>query len=211
MSPLQGSPEPAGRPARGTALAAALAITAALLLSACSAAPRGGAEASWREYLETLSRLEAQGGTLAPGSAEEGRAVERFQSLLSDYTAPDFATRLPEVYAEDVFFNDTLKTLHGVDAVARHFAATAEAVETGTVEFVDLVAADGDYYFRWVMTVRFKRLDKGVDKLSVGMTHVRFDAAGRVVLHQDFWDSTGGFFEHVPALGWALRRTKQRL
>jgi ketosteroid isomerase-like protein len=192
-------------------LAAVPAIVAALLLSACSAAPRGGAEASWREYLETLDRLEAQGVALEPGSAKESRAVERFQNLLSDYTAPDFVARLPEVYSEDVFFNDTLKTLRGVDAVARHFAATAEAVETGTVEFVDLVAEDGDYYFRWVMTVRFKRLDDGAEKLSVGMTHVRFDAAGRVVLHQDFWDSTGGFFEHLPALGWALRRAKARL
>ena len=196
---------------RPGAATAGLVALAALLLAACSAAPRGGAEAAWREYLETLGQLESAGETLQPGSTEERLAVDRFQSLLADYTAPDFTSRLREVYAEDVFFNDTLKTLHGVDEVAKHFAATAAALESGTVEFVDLVAEDGDYYFRWVMTMRFKRLDDGAPKLSVGMTHVRFDGAGRVVLHQDFWDSTGGLFEHVTGLGWMLRRAKARL
>lgn len=43
------------------------------------------------------------------------------------------------------------------------------------------------------------------------MTHIRFDSEGKVILHQDFWDSTGGLFEHVPALGWMLRRAKKRL
>lgn len=198
--------------ARCNAVAAGLAAVAAfLLLSGCSAAPRGGAEAGWREYLATLDRLEAEGDTVAAGSAEERRAVERFERLLADYTAPDFPARLREVYAEDVFFNDTLKTLHGVDAVAEYFAATAAALESGTVEFVDRLSADGNHYFRWVMTMRFERLGDGEPKMSVGMTHVRFDAAGRVVLHQDFWDSTGGLFEHVPVLGWALRRAKKRL
>lgn len=43
------------------------------------------------------------------------------------------------------------------------------------------------------------------------MPHVRFDAAGQVVLHQDFWDSAGGLFKQVPALGWMLRRAKSSL
>ncbi len=182
-----------------------------LLLGACSAAPRGATEKSWTEYLETLDRLAARGAALEPGGAAELRAVERFQSLLSDLKAPEFRSQIREVYAEDVFFNDTLKTLRGIEAVEAHLAATAEAIDKGTVEFVDLVAEDGDYYFRWVMTVRFKRFERARDKRSVGMTHVRFDTAGKVVMHQDFWDSTGGLFEHVPVLGWMLRRAKGRV
>ena len=43
------------------------------------------------------------------------------------------------------------------------------------------------------------------------MSHIRFGADGKVVLHQDFWDSSGGLFEHVPGLGWMLRKAKARL
>ena len=187
------------------------ASSAMLFLSACSAVPRGATEAAWSEYRQTLGRLEAQGAALEPGGAAERRAVERFEELLGDFKAPDFRARVGEVYADEVFFNDTLKTLHGAAAVEDHLAATAEALEAGTVDFLDLVSDDGDYYFRWQMTVRSKRLAGGEPTTSVGMTHVRFDAEGKVVLHQDFWDATGGLFEHVPALGWALRRAKRRL
>lgn len=163
------------------------------------------------EYLKTLQTLETAGPPLVEESDEERRAVERFQSLLSDFKAPDFSERILEVYAEEVFFNDTIKTLHRVEDLQEYLTATSEAIDKGTVDFLDVVADNGNYYFRWVMTIRFKRLARGEEKRSVGMTHVRFDAAGRVVLHQDFWDSVGGLFEHVPALGWVLRRAKKGL
>ena len=194
------------------ATAAGLGAAACLLLlAACSAASPDATQEAWREYLETVRRQQAAGTVLEPGSEQERRAIARFQSLLNDYKAPDFASRIREVYADDAFFNDTLKTLHGGAEIEQHFVAVAEALVEGTVDFVDLAAGDGDYYFRWVMTVRFERLAKSQEVLTVGMSHVRFDAAGRVVLHQDFWDSTGGLFEHVSGLGWLLRRAKSRL
>ena len=192
---------------------AATLLLAGLLttLTACTAAPRGGMEDPPMDYLETLRSLAEQGAALEPGGEEERLAIERFESLLSDFKAPDFRARIRDVYAEDVFFNDTLKTVRGVDRVEEYLVASAEAIDHGTVEFSDLVAEDGNYYFRWVMKLRFKRLARGEEKRSIGMTHVRFDSAGKVVLHQDFWDSTGGLFEHVPVIGWLLRRVKKRL
>jgi len=163
------------------------------------------------EYLKTLRSLEEAGAPLEEGGEEERRAVQRFQNLLSDFKAPDFGDRIAGVYAEDVFFNDTIKTVRGAKDVREYLTATGEGIDRGTVEFLDLVADNGNYYFRWLMTIRFKRFARGEDKRSVGMTHVRFDAAGKVVLHQDFWDSAGGLFEHVPALGWMLRRAKKGL
>lgn len=182
-----------------------------LFLAACATTPRDLPEENWMEYLRTLQSLEESGALLEEGSEEERWAIERFQNLLSDFKAPDFGPRISEVYAEDVFFNDTIKTVHGVENVQEYLTATGEAIDKGTVEFLDLVSDNGNYYFRWAMTIRFKRFARGQDQRSVGMTHVRFDSAGKVVLHQDFWDSAGGLFEHVPALGWMLRRAKKGL
>ena len=198
-------------PSPRTTAAGLGAAVCLVLLSACSAAPPDATQDAWREYLETVHRQQEAGAALEPGSERERQAIARFQSLLGDYKAADFASRIREVYADYAFFNDTLKTLQGGAAIQKHFVAVAEALVEGTVDFVDVVAGDGDYYFRWVMTVRFERLAKSQEVLTVGMSHVRFDAAGRVVLHQDFWDSTGGLFEHVSGLGWLLRRAKSRL
>jgi len=162
-------------------------------------------------YLETARRLAAEGPPFDQGSAAERAAVDRFRALLSDFKAPDFRERVRDVYAEETFFDDTLKTIRDAAEVERYLAASADAVEVGTVEFLDLVVSNGDYYFRWEMTLEFKKIAKGETHRSVGMTHVRFDRDGKVVLHKDFWDSTNGLFEHVPGLGWALRRAKARL
>lgn len=190
-----------------------LSLLAGLLLfsTGCATTPKGEPERHWMEYLETARALEEAGETLEEGSDLEGRAIARFQNLLADFKAPDFSGRISEVYADEVFFNDTIKTKHRAEEVREYLTETAAALDKGTVEFLEVVSDNGNYYFRWAMTLRFKRFAKGEDKFSVGMTHVRFDASGRVVLHQDFWDSTGGLFEHVPALGWMLRRAKSGL
>ena len=46
---------------------------------------------------------------------------------------------------------------------------------------------------------------------SIGMSHIRFNSAGLVILHQDYWDSGGNLFEHIPVVGWLIRRIKARL
>ena len=68
-----------------------------------------------------------------------------------------------------------------------------------------------DYYFRWEMNLQFKKLRKGVLNRSQGMSHIRFDAEGRVVLHQDFWDSATGLFDHVPVVGRLIRAVRSRV
>ena len=163
------------------------------------------------EYLEYVRELETDGSPLAVGTQQDEAAVERFQALLADFKAPDFRQRVQEVYAANAFFNDTLKTIRGSEAIEDYLAASAEALDTGTVEFLDVVASDGNYYFRWRMTLRFKKLARDRDTVTVGMSHIRFNADGRVVLHQDFWDSSSGLFEHIPGLGWMIRSVKRRL
>jgi hypothetical protein len=162
-------------------------------------------------YLEILRRLEDARPPLEAGSEKERLAVERFKDLLGDFKAPDFVPRIRQVYAEDVYFNDTLKTIRTLDQLEKYLAHSADAVEVGTVDFLDLAVANGNYYLRWEMSLRFKKLRRGVLNRSFGMSHIRFNAEGRVVLHQDFWDSASGFFEHVPALGGLIRAIKERL
>ena len=188
-----------------------LLLAAVLMLVVDSITSEAPSEGNTMEYLDKLRSLEQAGPQLEKGGETEKLAVERFQRLLSDFKAPDFAERVSEVYAEDAFFNDTIKTVHGVEQIREYLVESGEAIDKGEVEFVDLVSDNGNYYFRWVMTIQFKKLADGEDTRSIGMTHIRFNSQGRVVLHQDFWDSSAGLFEHVPVLGWMLRKAKSRL
>lgn len=182
---------------------------ACLLVAAC--ASRGAPEDATMEYLETWRGLRAQGVPFPAGSDSERQALDRFGHLFEDLKAPDLDERVRAVYAEGAWFNDTLKTVEGVDGLARYLGHTADALESGGVEILDVAASDGDYYVRWEMTLRFAKIARGETHRSVGVSHLRFDEEGKVVLHQDFWDSTSGLFEHVPGLGWLLRQAKNRI
>lgn len=186
-------------------------VLGGLLLLGCAGAPSVDSEGDRMEYLETLSELETEGPGVEPGSEAERQAIDRVKGLLSDFKAEGFRDRVREVYAEDAFFNDTLKTVRGADAIEEYLGETADGIDKGTVEFLDVVSDSGNHYFRWLMTIQFKKFDRGEDKTSIGMTHIRFDADGKVALHQDYWDSASGLFEHVPVVGWMIRRIKGRL
>ena len=59
--------------------------------------------------------------------------------------------------------------------------------------------------------IRFKRFKSNQDTQTIGMSHLRFNREGLVQLHQDYWDSTAGLFEHIPLLGAAIGMIKRRV
>jgi hypothetical protein len=44
---------------------------------------------------------------------------------------------------------------------------------------------------------------------TVGMSHVRYDAKGKVIFHQDYWD-TGAVYEKIPVMGAVIRWIKNK-
>lgn len=164
-------------------------------------------------YADALARTRARHGTPWPsGSAESQAAIERFKAFFATF-APDKVERLfDQTYAGDVWFNDTLKEIEGGAALREYLEHSAQAVEACTVDVHEVLDnGAGDYYFRWTMMIRFKRFKRGVDTHSIGISHIRFDAQGRVVLHQDYWNAADGLFQHVPVLGAMIRAIKRRV
>lgn len=147
----------------------------------------------------------------ARGSAQETAALAQVKALFADLSEANARARVREVYAADAFFNDTLKTLHGVDAIEAYVVRSAQAAESVTTIFEDMAESNGDYYLRWVMDIRFKKFRRGETTRTIGITHLRFNPQGKVVLHQDYWDSAAGLYQHVPVVGGMIRFIQRRL
>jgi hypothetical protein len=139
------------------------------------------------------------------------RGLLRFAALYADMDEAAVKNALPDVYAEAIDFRDTLKVIESRDALRDYFLETVAALHEMRVAIHDIAAAEEGFYLRWTMDVRFRRLAKGRTVRTIGMSHLRFDEAGLVVYHQDYWDSSEGFFEHVPVLGGLIRWVKGRL
>lgn len=150
-------------------------------------------------------------GTVAPGSPEEEAALARFADLVSDMSPERTAGLVPSVYADSVWFHDTLKQVTGADALAEYFLHSLGGAEAVTATILDVARSGDDVYVRWQMDITYKSLADGKRTTTTGISHLRFDREGKITFHQDHWDSTAGFFQYVPVVGRLIGYVKGRL
>ena len=184
-------------------------LAAALTVAGCNRPPQEDMVESIDAALERSAPERV--GTVAPGSPDEAAALARFADLVSDMSPERTAGLVPEVYADSVYFNDTLKEVHGATALADYFRHSLGGADQVTAEILDVARSGADVYVRWMMTIRFKKLADGEPTRTTGMSHLRFDGDGKIVFHHDYWDSTTGFFQYVPVVGRLIRYVKGKL
>ncbi len=161
-------------------------------------------------YQKAKSAAIPQAGNLTDAQADE--ALDRFGEFLKNIGSVEYIeNEIANVYAENGYLNDTLKTLPNREAIKQHFLKTSKTMTSYSLEIEDSVKTKDGYYVRWTMKFSAPKLAGGTELVSIGMSHVIFDAEGKVLLHQDFWDSTSGLFEHIPVLGGGIRIVKKRL
>jgi hypothetical protein len=179
-----------------------------LLLMSCSSTKTNQTADRVAAYRAVLAKYPEP--ALTPGSAAEQTAIARFKGYLGNITPETVRTQTKTVYSADAYFDDTLKVLHGAAEIEPYLLRTAEMVTSFKVEFLDVARSGPDYYFRWVMDFSAPKLAKGEVLRTIGITQVRFNEDGQVVLHQDFWDAANGIYEHIPLVGGAIRAIKKR-
>ncbi len=164
---------------------------------------------TYEDALAALDRQELKGPE--PGSDIEIEALERFKRVFGRFERDQIGEAVDAAYAETLFFNDTLKTIETRARLREYLIETAKRVENCQVEVLDVVRYGEDFYVRWKMMIAARRMNGGLPTFSFGISHLRFDASGQVVLHQDYWDAASGLFQHLPIIGGLLRWIKRRL
>lgn len=172
--------------------------------------------AGWSPIVETLTELEQirsrHPSPPIAGSPGEVDALARFAAFFQTFSPERIERLLPGTYADDVYFNDTLKPVRGREALQSYLRESADAVEHCRVQVLSTTrTSEGEHLLRWRMNIRFKRFRRGIDTETVGVSHLRFDAEGRVVYQQDYWNAADGLYEHIPVLGALIRMIKRRL
>ncbi|MDX1573063.1 MAG: nuclear transport factor 2 family protein [Methylophaga sp.] len=171
------------------------------VLNACS----GSANKSsyYQAYQQALQDTEA--------SAVSDSTVKAFGKIFANLQNDDLADIINEVYADHLYFNDTFRTLRDKQALIRYLTKTGETVDSLGVTIMDIARSDNEVYIRWSMNMQFTVLGKAIKSDSVGVTHLRFNDAGEIILHQDFWDSADAFYQHIPIIGMWVRQIRGQL
>lgn len=150
---------------------------------------------------------------LAPAEAGAGShpKIRHFVELYDNLESISVGNAIEKTYAEQLYFNDTLVTLHDRQALRNYLEQTQRSVDSIGIEVLSVFEQGNDVFIRWSMRTRFTVLGRSKDTTTIGFSHLRFDNEGRIVLHQDYWDSAQGFFLHIPMIGGFLQWIKNGL
>lgn len=146
-----------------------------------------------------------------PATYKTEAVQEKFETVFKSFKAGATESNIRSLYAPTFYFNDTFKTFHNIEELIPYMIETAEQVELTDVVILDAAKSDTDYYIRWRMHMKFEAKGKAIDSVSIGMTQLRFDQEGKIILHQDYWDGTEGFYQHLPYIGYFVRKVRDSL
>jgi hypothetical protein len=163
-----------------------------------------------KSYHDALAETDPKNRpVLASGSEAEKKALESFSNFYSTFSTATLERDFDERYARNAYFYDGIKDLRGKDRIKSYFRETLAAMQDATIVIDDVAISGGNYYVRWRMDFALKR--KPEDPIrALGVTHLRFDAQGRIIFQHDFWD-TSVIFEKLPVLGTLIQWIKKKI
>jgi len=137
---------------------------------------------------------------------------------LADYAAyfervaPETLDELPALLAADARFRDPFNDARGLEAIRRVFERMFETCAEVRFRVHDQALSAAAGYLLWTMTFRPRARGMGRRPWRIeGMSRVRFDAAGKIVEHIDYWDAGSQFYARLPLLGGLIRWIARRV
>ena len=117
---------------------------------------------------------------------------------------PETLAEAARYYAADARFKDPFNEVRGIAAIERIFRHMF--VQVDDPRFVVTARFTGEDGAMLLWEFHFRTRGLGAQALCVkGASHLRFDAAGRVTEHRDYWDAAGELYARLPLIGAPMR------
>lgn len=119
--------------------------------------------------------------------------------------SPESVARFPEFYSADAYFKDPFNEVRGLAPIQRIF--THMFTQVGEPRFVvtESIVAENGAVLIWEFSFQLKLWGKPQSQLMRGVSHLRFDADGKVCFHRDYWDTGEELYMKLPAIGSLMR------
>ncbi|UTW49019.1 nuclear transport factor 2 family protein [Bacterioplanoides sp. SCSIO 12839] len=127
---------------------------------------------------------------------------------------------LASVYDEKIQFRDPFHQVNGLESLTHYFINMYENVEHIEFEFghswLDSVDANNhtntktSAFIRWQMRYQHPRINSGKTVQVDGGSELIWHN-DKIIQHQDFFDGGQMLYEHLPLMGWAIRKLKERM
>jgi steroid Delta-isomerase len=141
----------------------------------------------------------------------------RLDELIDFYQTltPESVARFPEFYADNAWFKDPFNEVRGLPAIQRIFTHMFSQVAEPRFVITERVGAGGTapegVMLVWEFCCRVRRWGREEAMMMRGVSHLKFDSAGKVVFHRDYWDTAEELYMKLPVLGGLMRGLRRAL
>jgi SnoaL-like domain len=134
--------------------------------------------------------------------------IEEFKALYSrfDSSTPE---QLGRLYSRDVVFIDPVHQTQGLDALKTYFAGFCSPETACQFNFYNQVVTAEQAFVQWTMNYSHARLNHGKTLTLNGGTLIKF--TNLIHTHEDFYDMGAMIYQHIPLLGWAVKKINRRI
>lgn len=122
----------------------------------------------------------------------------------------DSVARFPEFYSADAWFKDPFNEVRGIPAIQHIFTHMFGQVADPRFQVIDTVVDAGGAMLVWEFHYRMRWCGRG-PQIMRGVSHLRFDAEGKVCYHRDYWDTAEELYMKLPGLGSLMRGLRRAL
>ncbi len=116
-----------------------------------------------------------------------------------------------EFYHPQVKFIDPVETLDSAEKIKAYYAGMYKNVKTIKFDFSEFHEAGKTVVAVWTMTLETEKLNSGNPIKVDGNSVITFDEQGKAIYHRDYFDMGAFIYEHVPVVGYFVRKIKSKM
>lgn len=134
-------------------------------------------------------------------------ALENVVRFFETLTVASAQTQLPYIYAENASFKDPFNEVRGLPAIEPLFTHMFVQVHNPRFVITTHILQGNQAFITWDFLFHMKRYARD-EQCIRGATQLRFNDAGLVEMHRDFWDAAEELYEKLPVVGSLMRVLK---
>lgn len=121
----------------------------------------------------------------------------------------DRVKQLVAHYAPDATFKDPFQLVQGRESIIHIFEKMFTQLNNPSFKVISAMHQGLEASLLWEFNFCFKRWDKSPQSLK-GVSWLKFNEAGLITSHIDYWDPAEGIYEKLPLIGSLMRFLKKQ-
>ncbi|MDP4589509.1 MAG: nuclear transport factor 2 family protein [Burkholderiaceae bacterium] len=135
--------------------------------------------------------------------------IQRFDDIADwfENLSPQTLAQIDCIYAENATFIDPFNAVHDRVSIHDIYAHMFKTLEQPAFKITRKIVSMHQGCMVWRFTFKLKKRVFDIE----GSTVFEINEQGLITLHRDYWDTSRELYEHVPILGYLLKRLRLAL